>query len=136
MRVAILGDSKIVSQWANATSSIKELEYVNIFKRIWNLYSKLPSIRPLVDGEDLFHHIFREHNTCADSLANKARQSGDVLFFSEIFKARPRLHTYAQVDGSSSDGVGGAGAIIFLSSNNHVLRADDPQAEVIACVGL
>ena len=88
------------------------------------------------DGEDLCHHIYRENNTYADALANKARQSGDVLFLSDRFTAGLCNRIYAQVDGSSSDGTGGADVILFVSSNDHVLTADDPHAEVVAFAGI
>ena len=59
-----------------------------------------------------------------------------MLFLSDRFTAGLCNRIYAQVDGSSSDGIGGAGVILFVSANDHVLTADDPHAEVVAFAGI
>ena len=83
-------------------------EYFNVFSQIWNMCSQLPNIHPPTDGDDFSHHIFREHNTYADALANKARPSGNVFNFSNRYMTQGCTRAYAQVDGSMNYGVGGA----------------------------
>ena len=136
MRLAILGDSLLVSQWTNAAWFINDLEYFDIFRRIWNLYFALYNIRSATEGENVYQHIFREHNTYADTFANKARLCGNVFHFSETFETRGQDHVYAQIDGSMSEGTGGAGVILFISPSNLTFSPDDQRSEVIAFIGV
>ena len=131
-----MGDSMVVANWGNGSWPIHDAKYERIYKRIWHLFDTLLwgtlGIFPLADASDFTMHIYREQNTLADALANKARDYGTRWHFADTFDDNLIPTIYCQVDGSWREGHAGCGAILFAPSNPSDVRADDPDAEVLA----
>jgi len=127
-RLAIFGDSKNVVDWANATTTPDDKDVRNFMGKIHRSMSLLiqSGIRPVVDSADLFHHIYREHNTLADSLTYYPMNGihmhiklMDIIFANRVT---------AKFDGGFREGVSAA---IAWHINVHV---DESDAEGIRAV--
>ena len=76
-RLEMLGDSGVDISWVNGAWEVKGHEHAEVVRRVVDQFVKGGVFRPRTDEADWFRHLFREHNTVADTHANWLMDNGD-----------------------------------------------------------
>ena len=100
-------------QWQVCGAAAKTFSF-NFMEGIWTAIRRLQTGRPIpvvpaTDESDFMVHVFRERNSLADCLANKARQAGNCFSVENVEVCNNLIF---HMDGSHTEESTGLGVIL------------------------